>query len=203
MNRFYYVIPLLVIISAVGHIVFFSNENLASQKDYVIPLYIENEISRGTLPVPVLESEPLLLDNELRTKGIPISADVFGLVTTSTNDIGIGQIFEDIIPHFDALSPMVYPSHYSSGFFGYSNPNENPYGVVYASMKSAKERAIAVDENPQKLRAWIQDFSLYGISYGEREVRDQIKALYDLGLDSYMVWDPKNNYTKKAYINNN
>lgn len=142
------------------------------------------------------------LDSELRSNGIPISADIFGLVTTAKDDLGIGQVFEDIFPHFDAIAPMVYPSHYSSGFFGYSNPNARPYEVVYAAMESAKNRAVAIDDDPQKLRTWIQDFSLYGVTYGEKEVRDQIRATYDLGLDSYMVWDPKNKYTKDAYNNN-
>lgn len=158
---------------------------------------LNNDETRGS----VLKEFYAYLDTELREKNIPISADVFGLITTAKDDVGIGQIFEDILPHFDAIAPMVYPSHYSAGFFGYDNPDANPYGVIYRSMESAKERAIAINEDPQKLRAWIQDFSL-GVTYSEKEIRDQIRAVYDLGLDSYMVWDPKNKYTKEAYYNN-
>ena len=141
------------------------------------------------------------LDKNLRNKGIPISADVFGLTTTASDDIGIGQILEDILPYFDAVAPMVYPSHYSAGFFGFDNPDAHPYGVVYAAMTSAYKKAESINEDPQKLRPWIQDFTLEH-RYGEKEVRDQIRAIYDAGLDSYMVWDPRNRYTKKAYSNN-
>lgn len=138
------------------------------------------------------------MDTRLRDQEIPISADVFGLVTSAEDDLGIGQVFEDILPHFDYVAPMVYPSHYSSGFFGYNNPNAYPYEVVHAAMESGKNRALAMGEDPQKLRTWIQDFSL-GINYGKNEITKQIQATYDVGLDSYMVWDPKNKYTQEAY----
>jgi len=69
------------------------------------------------------------VDENVRKKGIPISADIFGLVTMAEDDIGIGQYLEDIFPYFDAIAPMVYPSHYSAGFFGFSNPDEHPYEV--------------------------------------------------------------------------
>lgn len=161
--------------------------------------HIDYEIPSGFTRRHYMKKFYEYIDVRLREgKKIPISADIFGLVTSASDDIGIGQYFEDIIPHFDFVAAMVYPSHYSSGFFGYSNPNEHPYGVVHAAMKSAKERAIAMDQDPQKLRTWIQDFSL-GVHYGKKEITDQIKATYDVGLDSYMVWDPKNRYTQEAY----
>ncbi|MCI5050907.1 MAG: putative glycoside hydrolase [Candidatus Pacebacteria bacterium] len=162
---------------------------------------INYELPEGKMRPEVLHEFYQYLDDEFGKRNIPISADIFGLTTTATDDIGIGQIFEDFMPYFDAVAPMVYPSHYSRGFFGYDNPDAYPYEVIYASMNSAIERVQAIGEDPQKLRPWIQDFSL-GINYGEEEVRAQIKATYDLGLDSYMVWDPKNRYTKEAYHNN-
>lgn len=160
---------------------------------------INYNFSKGQTKPGVLKKFYEHLDQELRTDNIPISADIFGLVTTSESDIGIGQIFEDILPHFDAIAPMVYPSHYSNGYFGLDNPNKNPYQVIYQSMSSAVQRSNDINEDPQKLRIWVQDFSLHGVFYGEKEIRAQIKAMYDLGLDSYMVWDPKNKYTKSAY----
>jgi hypothetical protein len=38
-----------------------------------------------------------------------------------------------------------------------------------------------------------------GAIYGKQEIYDQIKASYDAGVTSYMVWDPSNKYTKDAY----
>lgn len=38
---------------------------------------------------------------------------------------------------------MVYPSHYNSGFAGIKNVNSDPYAIVYLSMKTAVDRALA------------------------------------------------------------
>ncbi len=160
---------------------------------------INYEIAEGESRATTMKSFYEYIDNRLRSKGIPISADIFGLVTTAQDDIGIGQVFEDIYPHFDAIAPMVYPSHYSSGFFGYTNPNAHPYEVVRAAMQGAIDKAHSIDEDPDKLRTWIQDFNLGTPTYGINEVKAQINATYDISLDSYMSWDPKNRYTKEAY----
>ena len=160
---------------------------------------IDYELTGNMSRQSVMKTFYQYLDIELRTEKIPISADIFGLVTTAQDDIGIGQIFEDIYQYFDYIAPMVYPSHYSSGFFGYANPNAEPYGVVKAAMSQAIVRAKALDQNPNKLRTWIQDFSIGSPAYGKTEVTAQIKAINDLGIPSYMSWDPKNRYTQEAY----
>lgn len=119
-----------------------------------------------------------------------ISADLFGLVTVNYGDVGIGQNIEDAFHYFDAIAPMVYPSHYSSGFNGYKNPAEHPYGVVLRSMEEANQRLKVYKQNAAlststekylvkepKLRPWLQDFDL-GADYDAGKVRDQIIATY-------------------------
>ncbi|PIR89380.1 MAG: hypothetical protein COU07_00575 [Candidatus Harrisonbacteria bacterium CG10_big_fil_rev_8_21_14_0_10_40_38] len=69
-----------------------------------------------------------------------ISADLFGLVTVAYDDLGIGQYLEAALPYFDYIAPMVYPSHYQSGFRGFKNPADHPYEVVYESISGAVER---------------------------------------------------------------
>jgi len=54
---------------------------------------------------------------------------------------------------------------------------------------------IAYDKN--KLRPWLQDFS-YGGHYGPAEVRAQIQATYDSGLNSWLLWSASNVYTESA-----
>ncbi|HEX2405428.1 MAG TPA: putative glycoside hydrolase, partial [Acidimicrobiia bacterium] len=43
--------------------------------------------------------------------GCAVSADVFAIVVSASNDQGIGQRPEELTRHLDAFSPMVYPSH--------------------------------------------------------------------------------------------
>lgn len=139
------------------------------------------------------------LDTELENLGIPISVDLFGLVTTVENhDLKIGQILEYAVPYFDYIAPMVYPSHYPSGFIGLANPVEHPYEVIYYAMSKAYERLIRATSTPSKLRPWLQDFDL-GATYDAGMILKQKQAVYDSGLTSWMVWDPTNKYTRSAY----
>lgn len=50
---------------------------------------------------------------------------------------------------------------------------------------------------PDIIRPWLQDFD-YGGNYDVPEVKAQIHATYDVGLDSWMLWAPSNIYTRGA-----
>ena len=50
-----------------------------------------------------------------------------------------------------------------------------------------------------KLRPWLQDFNL-GATYNAPMIRAQIKATYDSGLTSWLLWDPKVIYTKGGLL---
>ncbi len=140
------------------------------------------------------------LDTELRQKQhIPISADLFGMTTSNTDDLGIGQVLEKALPHFDYIAPMVYPSHYPKNFNGYANPAAHPYEVIKFAMSKGVARATAIGLTAHNFRPWIQDFNL-GATYTASMVRDQIRALNEQGIDSYMVWDPANTYTEDAFL---
>lgn len=132
--------------------------------------------------------------------GAPLSVDLFGMTTTSTDDLNIGQNLENALKYFDYVAPMVYPSHYPKGFNGYSNPAAKPYEIVNFAMNSAVERARKATTTPLKLRPWLQDFNL-GATYDAPMVRAQIQATYDTGLDSWMLWNASNRYTRAALDN--
>lgn len=83
------------------------------------------------------------LHSELEPYGIVTSADLFGYTTVLTDDLGIGQQLERTLPYFDYVAPMVYPSHYNKGFAGLSNPNSDPYKVIFTSMAKAVQRALS------------------------------------------------------------
>ncbi len=131
-----------------------------------------------------------------------LSADLFGMTTTNKDDLNIGQYFENALPYFDAVAPMVYPSHYVNGFLGYKNPATAPYEVVRYSLDKAIERMkkyeLARDEAQRKnqtaqvsgivtpvpppmrakLRPWLQDFNL-GATYDAEKVQSEIRATTD------------------------
>ena len=129
---------------------------------------------------------------------VPLSADVFGMTMTNMDDLGIGQVLERVDKHFDYTAPMVYPSHYPPTFLGFKNPALYPYEIVLHAMKSGTARLTAATSSPSRIRPWLQDFDL-GAQYDASMVRLQKKAVYDAGLDSWMIWDPANKYTRGAY----
>lgn len=141
------------------------------------------------------------LDEHLhKTPGVKISADLFGLTTVNTDDLGIGQILENALTHFDYVNPMIYPSHYATGFIGYKSPASHPYEVVKYSLDHAMTRLRAGDFRG-RLRPWLQDFNLIGVNYYAKEVRAQIQATYDAGVtDGWLIWNAGNVYTIGAYL---
>ncbi len=157
---------------------------------------IEYNLAEGETRAEKLEKFFIFLDQKLRKeKSIPISADLFGMVTSNTDDLGIGQVLERAVPYFDAIAPMVYPSHYPTGFLGYTKPAEHPYEVIFYAMQSASKRVTAMGYDPNKiLRPWLQDFNL-GATYTKEKIKAQIDANEAVGLSSWMMWDPSNKYT--------
>ena len=130
---------------------------------------------------------------------IKISADVFGLTTiASGSDLGIGQIIEDAYLNFDAVCPMIYPSHFASGSFGYKNPADYPYEVIRSSLEEALRKIQNTTSSKSLIRPWLQVFDL-GARYDNKKIQDQIKATEEVLANTnyyggYLLWDPKNIY---------
>ena len=120
----------------------------------------------------------------LHGEGCLVSADIFGYVLQSESDNGIGQHLETIVKSVDFISPMVYPSHYSNGSFGYKYPNKHPYEVVTAALNDGLYRGTKVEQ----LRPYLQ-----GFWHTPKDVRLNIKAAEDMGLD-WIIWNNSSVY---------
>lgn len=169
---------------------------------------------KGVIRADAIKNFFSYLDENLNDLNIPLSADLFGFVTTHTDDLNIGQILENAVPYFDYICPMVYPSHYPKTYNGFKNPAEHPYEVIKLAMDTAVQRLIkqelGVPTNAtstysvadyqsaiSKMRPWLQDFDM-GATYTASMVRKEKQAVYDAGLDSWLLWDPANQYTPAA-----
>ena len=178
--------------------------------------------SKGESKSDVIEKFSKYLSDNLRSAGITISADVFGQTTQQKDDMGIGQIFEKFLPYFDYVSPMIYPSLYTYNYDNLGDPNNHPYKIVKFATDSAVTRAqatttifetldstIVSTSTPilyskpsfdiKKVRPWLQDNN-YPVTYTPQMVRDQIQADYDSGLDSWMLWNAGNIYSRDALM---
>ncbi|HLU53311.1 MAG TPA: putative glycoside hydrolase [Acidimicrobiia bacterium] len=115
----------------------------------------------------------------LHPLGCAVGVDVFGFVTTSADDGGIGQRWEDITSVGDVVSPMIYPSHYDSGWYGLEDPSARPDVVVNRALADA----VARSSGQVVIRPWLQDFG-----YNAAQVRQQIDAAESHGM-GWMLWN--------------
>ena len=136
----------------------------------------ENNFENRTMNINSFLSKSRKL---LHEEGCLLSADTFGFILTNKQDGGIGQNLETIVQNVDFISPMVYPSHYSTGSFGFQNPNKYPYEVITAALTDALDRGV--DKN--KIRPFLQ-----GFWHSNEDIRNNIKAASDLGMD-WLIWN--------------
>lgn len=131
-----------------------------------------------------------------------ISVDVFGETTNSTYTTAYGQYWPAISNEVDAISGMPYPDHFSAGSYGLAKPWNNPYLLMkyWGSYANDRQKEIPT---PAVARTWIQAYDVMkyvdrdGISYGAKELEQEIRGLYESNLTGgYITWLSNSNLTK-------
>ncbi|WP_407945104.1 putative glycoside hydrolase [Paenibacillus glycinis] len=153
-------------------------------------------------------SKPQIISSFLReargpihAKGARVSADVFGLVTSSTNDMGIGQSWRGVSGAVDVISPMTYPSHYSTGMYGVKQPDLSPYAIIRHALTDAQHRNAVMrsgNASTAAIRPWLQSFTARWVhphqTYGAEQVNKQVQAARDLGIREFLLWSSNCKY---------
>lgn len=100
------------------------------------------------------------------------------------------------MPYVDYFCPMVYPSHYGPGVFGFGVPNDHPYDVIDQTLQIMNRQAEGL---PMSIRPWIQDFG-YGpfAPYTAAQVEAEMEALADNGTSGWMIWNARARFTESA-----
>jgi hypothetical protein len=124
----------------------------------------------------------------LEPLGCAVSAAIFGIVTSSPDDQGLGQRPEELSVHLDAVSPMVYPSHYSPGWLGFDDPNAHPYDVTADAISDGVPRLA----DGTHMRPWLQAFW-----WTNDQIRSSIAAAEDLGV-GWIMWNVRSNFDASA-----
>ncbi|UQZ36068.1 GTP-binding protein [Paenibacillus sp. PK3_47] len=138
---------------------------------------------------------------ELAPLGVRVSVDIFGYAASVPAAEGIGQDFVKISKNVDVISPMVYPSHYSTGWFNVKDPDKDPYATIKGSMVDTHKKLDPLGSYKPIIRPWIQDFTAswlgsgHYVKYGKQQVEDQIRALKDENVDEFLLWNANNRYT--------
>ncbi|MGB9439958.1 MAG: putative glycoside hydrolase [Desulfobacterales bacterium] len=121
---------------------------------------------------------------QLKPMGATISVDLFGMVAWKTVDFGVGQVIETIAPYVDVICPMLYPSHFPSGFLGKKKPGEHPQEIMELSMLRMKSRTGKI------IRPWVQ-----GFWYNPGDINAQLDGISESGTSGWSVWNPSGNYS--------
>ena len=139
---------------------------------------------------------------QLEPLGVRVSVDIFGYAASVPAAEGIGQDFVKISNDVHVISPMIYPSHYSTGWFKQKDPDKSPYETIFGAMTDTQKKLEESGELKPIIRPWIQDFTAswlgsgHYIKYGKAEVEAQIKALRDSGVNEYLLWNAGNKYSE-------
>ena len=126
----------------------------------------------------------------LHPLGCAVSADIFGITASSPTDEGIGQRPDELSTVVDALSPMIYPSHYSPGWLGFADPNDHPGPVTADALDGAMPRMAP----GSLLRPWLQAFY-----YNSNQIRAAIDEAESRGL-GWILWNAVGRYSRTALV---
>lgn len=146
--------------------------------------------------LPAIQRVLRVVSGQLEATRTFLGADVFPISFIVPDDQGIGQRPEVIMPYVDYFCPMVYPSHYGPGVFGFEVPNNHPYEVIDETLQIMNEQKEGL---PVVIRPWIQDFG-YGpfAPYTVDQVRAQMEAAAANDARGWMIWNARATFTEAA-----
>lgn len=159
--------------------------------------FTKNELSRVDIVAGFVE----YAKKQLAPLGVRVSVDIFGYAASVPAAEGIGQDFVKISNAVNVICPMIYPSHYSTGWFKQRDPDRAPYATIKGAMDDTHKKLDPLGAKKPIIRPWIQDFTASWLGkghyakYGAAEVQAQIKALNDSGVKEFLLWNAGNKYS--------
>jgi hypothetical protein len=133
-----------------------------------------------------------------RARGVPLSLDIFGVVAQGRRvDVdGLGQDITLLGPECEALSPMLYPSHYAKGFLGFEIPGNHPELVGVGTKGTIAQLALVKEGRPLAVvRPWVQAVNYESPDYGPRYLGQELKSADDNGGSGWLMWNPSQDYS--------
>jgi hypothetical protein len=132
-----------------------------------------------------------------KPRNVPLSLDIFGVVAHGNHaDIDmLGQDPKELAPECEALSPMVYPSHYNKGFYGFEEPGNHPE-IVGIGTKGTLEQMNKSDKRPLAVvRPWLQAMYWKSPEYGPNYLAAEIKSAAESGGVGWLMWNPQQDWS--------
>ncbi|WP_394823647.1 putative glycoside hydrolase [Pendulispora albinea] len=131
-----------------------------------------------------------------QSRGVPLSLDIFGVVAFGhRSDIeGLGQDPAMLATECEALSPMVYPSHYAKGFNGWDEPGDHPE-IVGMGTKAIRELIASQGiKGGAVIRPWLQAMHYKSPSFSPRYLAEEMRTGESAGASGWLMWNPGQDY---------
>ena len=122
----------------------FSTDSRMKQVDF-------GDSTKGRTKTEAISGFTLYASERIHAAGGRISADGYGVVIDSEEDQQIvGQNYVEMSRSLDAISPMIYPSHYGPYNYQIPVPDAQPYDTVLAAMQASKMVLAGLDPKTGK-----------------------------------------------------
>jgi len=141
--------------------------------------------------------------DEIHKENAYVSVDVFG-ESANSYVTAYGQYWGAISNVVDVISAMPYPDHFDTYAYGSKVPVwTKPYELLKAWGATVVTRQSEIP-TPAIVRTWIQAYNAIKspyITYDANKISEQIKGLYDNGLNGgYITWNASSSITKYQEI---
>jgi hypothetical protein len=149
---------------------------------------------RGLTAVSVITDFVKRVHETTKKANVPLSLDVFGVVAWGykVDTDATGQDLTELAPVVEAISPMVYPSHFAEGFHGYEVPGDHP-DIVAIGTKKAVDLVKSIPATTA-IRPWVQAFPWKSPSFGSTYIADQIRESKNGGGVGWLAWNSGGEY---------
>jgi hypothetical protein len=172
--------------AGVDHILWDYIRRPEGMEDYTVP-------GLDTTPEEAIVEFTRQADERLAPYGVQHAASVYGIAADRPEQIG--QDIPAMAEHLDYVSPMIYPSHWGPGEYDVSDPNRQPYDIIRATLEVWEE---ATADRRARIVPWLED-TPYRAWDRPHQVREQIRAAKDHGIDEWLMWNPGSTFTPEAY----
>jgi len=127
-----------------------------------------------------------------KARGVSLSLDVFGVIAFGKEaDIhNLGQDPSELAKHAEALSPMVYPSHFDPGFMNFEAPADHPELVGLGVKHMNAEIAEHGVKGGAKIRPWASAMRHTATNYGAGYIQQEIRTSDREGGAGWLLWNP-------------
>jgi hypothetical protein len=132
-------------------------------------------------------------DERLAPYRLEHGASLYGIAADRPTQIA--QDVPAMAEHLDYVAPMIYPSHWGPGEYDVADPNRQPYDIITATLEVWAEQT---EGKRARVVPWLED-TTYRAWDRPHQVREQIRATQDQGIDEWLMWDPVVRYTPEAY----